>query len=250
MHKYTSSTTSMILTSHQPTYLPWLGLFHKIALSDVFCYFDVAQFEHYSFENRNKIKTSNEPIWLSVPLLMEGYTKKKNNEMQIDNTKNWREKHWKSIYINYHKAPHFNDYSSFFENVYKRKWTHLIDLNEHMLKWFLKELSISVSFIKASELGLAGKKSDLVFDMCKKLDANAFIFGKLGEDYARKEDFDRAKIELYFQEYRHPSYTQHRREFVSHMSIIDLLFNHGKKSLDIIMEGNITKKELEQQLNI
>ena len=58
----------MILTAHQPVYLPWLGLFHKIALADQFCIFDIAQYQRKDFNNRNKIKTHTGPIWLSVPV--------------------------------------------------------------------------------------------------------------------------------------------------------------------------------------
>ena len=46
----------MILSGHQPSYIPWLGLFHKIAISDIFCFMDSVQYEKNSFINRNKIK--------------------------------------------------------------------------------------------------------------------------------------------------------------------------------------------------
>ena len=45
--------------------------------------------------------------------------------------------------------------------------------------------------------------------------------------------------------YKHPKYSQINGEFISNLSIIDLLFNHGSKSFKIIMENNITKQELE-----
>ena len=47
----------MILTAHQPVYLPWLGLFHKIALADKFIFFDQVQYLPKDWMNRNKIKT-------------------------------------------------------------------------------------------------------------------------------------------------------------------------------------------------
>ena len=34
----------MRVSGHQPAYLPWLGLFHKLYLSDVFVYMDTVQF--------------------------------------------------------------------------------------------------------------------------------------------------------------------------------------------------------------
>ena len=102
----------MILTAHQPMYLLWLGLFHKIAISDVYVYLDNVQFEKNSFSNRNRIKSAQEPIWLTVPVLLKNHLKKTIKEIQIDNSRDWRRKHWKSIYLNYKKAPYFNRYSS------------------------------------------------------------------------------------------------------------------------------------------
>ena len=46
----------MILTAHQPVYLPWLGLFQKIQAADLFCVFDIVQYQKKDFNNRNKIK--------------------------------------------------------------------------------------------------------------------------------------------------------------------------------------------------
>jgi hypothetical protein len=105
-----------------------------------------------------------------------------------------------------------------------------------MLRWFLVALGIHVRFLRASELGLEGTKSDLVLDMCRKLGAKTYIFGALGQDYARVEDFQQAGVEVVFQDYRHPEYPQLHGGFASHLSIIDLLFNCGPKSLEILMK--------------
>jgi len=234
----------MILTAHQPVYLPWLGLFHKIALSDGFCYFDDVQYLKGDWNNRNKIKTQNGEIWLTVPVLSKGYREKAIREIEINNSLDWRNKHWKSIYLNYKKTSFFSRYADFFEDLYKKEWHYLTELNEYMLKWFLKELGIKVKYYKASELNFQGYKSGLVLDMCKKLGADLYIFGALGKDYAKEEDFTKEGINIYFQDYKHPIYSQLWGEFLPCMSIIDLLFNCGEKSLETIIEGNITKKEL------
>ena len=66
---------AIILSAHQPVYLPWLGLFHKIALADIFCVFDIVQYQRKDFNNRNKIKTSAGPICLTVPVKSSGRLK-------------------------------------------------------------------------------------------------------------------------------------------------------------------------------
>lgn len=234
----------MILTAHQPVYLPWLGLFHKIAMSDTFCYFDDVQYQVKDWNNRNKIKTANGDIWLTVPVLNKGYLDKKIREIEINNSINWRKKHWLSIYVNYKNTPFFEKYAPFLEEVYKKDWQYLVDLNEYMLKWFMEQLGIKVEYFKASELKFEGYKSELVLDMCKKLGADIYIFGALGKDYAEEKDFVKNGVKIYFQDYHHPIYSQSFGQFSPYMSIIDLLFNCGDKSLEVLMGENITKEKL------
>jgi hypothetical protein len=234
----------MILTAHQPVYLPWLGLFHKIALADVFVSFNRAQYLPKDWNNRNRIKTPQGPVWLTVPVLRKGYLGKGINEIEINNAIPWRRKHWRSIQGNYRSAPCFNKYSDFFEDVYQREWRFLSDLNENMLKWFLSTLGIKVQFLAASDYQFQGSKSDLVLNMCKQLGAGVYVFGALGKGYAKVEEFENVDIRTVFQEYHHPQYPQLYNSFISHLSIIDLLFNCGDSSLDVLMSGNVTKNNL------
>ena len=234
----------MILTAHQPVYLPWLGLFHKIALAETFVYFDQVQYLPKDWMNRNKIRTKSGSIWLTVPVLRKGYRDLKTSEIEINNSTNWQKKHLRSISLNYKKSPYFENYIPFFEDVYSRKWKFLGDLNEYMLKWFLDELGIKVNFLNANDFKFQGEKSSLILNMCKELNASTYIFGMLGKDYADVQEFEKNNIGLIFQNYNHPKYSQLYREFISHMSVIDLLFNHGPKSLEIILSNNISQKSI------
>ena len=234
----------MILTAHQPVYLPWLGLFHKIALAETFVYFDQVQYLPKDWMNRNKIRTKSGSIWLTVPVLRKGYRDLKTSEIEINNSIDWQKKHLRSISLNYKKSPYFENYIPFFEDVYSRKWKFLGELNEYMLKWFLDELGIKVNFLNANDFKFQGEKSSLILNMCKELNASTYIFGILGKDYADVQEFEKNNIGLIFQNYNHPKYSQLYREFISHMSIIDLLFNHGPKSLEIILSNNISQKSI------
>ena len=195
--------------------------------------------------NRNKIKTNDGDIWLTLPVLRKGHRELKTTEIKINNSINWQKKHLHSISINYKKAEYFDEYYPFFEEVYTKKWDTLTEITEYMLRWFLKKLEINVNFLKASDLKFEGKKSELVLDMCKKMNATTYIFGELGKNYADTKEFDSSKIKTIFQEYKHPKYSPINGEFISNLSIIDLLFNHGSESFRILMENNITKQELE-----
>ena len=234
----------MILTAHQPSYLPWLGHFHKIALADRFVLFDQVQYVPKDWISRNQIKTAAGPLMLTVPVLTTGYLEKTIAQIEIHNELPWARKHWKSIQAAYRPAPHFKQYADFFEDVYKREWKLLADLDHHMLEWFLKTLGIPTPVARAGDFKFRGVKSELVVDMCRQLKADVYIFGALGADYADLEAFKSADVTPVFQEYRHPEYKQLHGPFVPYMSVIDLLFNEGPRSLEILMSGNVAKEAL------
>lgn len=236
---------STILTAHQPLYIPWLGFFQKVSMSDVFCLWDDVQFSPNDYIHRNRIKSPNGPIWLTVPVHTKDHREKTINDMCIDNSQNWRRVHWNSLMVAYgNKGPYFESYNNFFEQVYKKDWEKLADLDEYILTYLLKELGISVTFLKASEQQFEGKKSDRVLDMCIKLGADLYIFGEMGEDYADRDLFSDKGIKILFQNYKHPEYPQLYGDFISHLSVLDLLFCFGEKSYDILTRKNPKKEDL------
>ena len=238
----------MILTAHQPVYLPWLGLFHKIMLADTFVSFNRVQYLPRDWNNRNRIKTPQGPMWLTVPVLRKGYLEKTIDQIEINNSEPWQRKHWRSIQHNYRSTPYYTRYSEFFEDVYRRDWRFLSQLNDYMLHWFLETLGIKVAFLEASSFEFTGTKSELVLNMCEQLGARCYVFGTLGREYVDVQSFEEVGIRAVFQEYRHPEYPQAHGSFVPHLSVIDLLFNCGESSLDVLMSGNTTRTELRREL--
>ena len=151
----------------------------------------------------------------------------------------WRKKHLKSIFLSYKKSPYFEEYFSGLEEIILNdNYDLLTDLNYDLLVFFLKALSINVPIVKASSYSFQGDKSDLVMDMCIKLNCSNYIFGEKGLEYANLESFKQNNINLHFQNYNHPKYNQLWGKFSPYMSVIDLLFNEGNKSYEILMNNN------------
>jgi hypothetical protein len=234
----------MILTAHQPVYLPWLGLFHKIAIADEFVFFDQVQYVPKDWISRNVVKGPNGDILLTVPVLRKDHREKRIVEIEIHNELGWAKKHWMSIRQCYQKAPYFKTYADFFEATYQKEWTRLADLNHAMLLWFLETLGIKTPVKRAGDYDFQGYKSGLVLDMCLKLGAQAYIFGALGGDYADEGAFRKAGVIPYFQSYAHPAYRQAFGDFKPNMSIVDLLFNEGPRSLEILLSCNATRDDV------
>lgn len=230
----------MILTAQQPAYLPWLGLFHKINLAQTFCILDTVQFEKNSFINRNKVKTSSGPFWLSVPVHAKDHLTTKIVDIRIVDS-NWSRKHFKCIEHAYKKAPFFKDYISQLEAILLgKKYVFLKDLNHELMTFFLQELRIKTTVVFASDYHFVGQNSNLILDMCNKLRATHFVFGRHGEDYADPNFFRNSNIKVSFQNYIHPEYPQLHGRFEPFMSVVDLLFNVGQDAQKVILLGNVS----------
>lgn len=232
----------MVLTAHQPSYLPWLGLLHKISLADMYVIYDDVQYKPKHTDNRNRIKTTNGVQWLTVPCYHKDHFNMRICDVQIIDG-NWRRKHWRALELAYHKAPYWADHAEYFQSVYERPWRKLVDLNEEILSYLMRVFGISPSMgiYHGSIMRLKGTRADRVLYMCKRLCADVYIFGANGRKYLTEDDtaaFAAAGVRVVFQDYRHPGYIQLHGPFVSHLSAIDLLFNEGARSLDILLDGN------------
>jgi len=144
----------------------------------------------------------------------------------------------------YARTPFFRDHAPFLEEVYTRPWERLIDLCEHILLYLFHALAIGAQVVRASTLSLAGVKSDLVLDLCRKTGARTFVFGALGRQYARIPDFEAAGIRPVFQEYHHPQYPQAYPGFEPGMNAFDLLMNVGPASREVLLAGNATRESI------
>ena len=225
----------MIVSINQPAYLPWLGYFHRIAVSDIHVVLDDVQFAKNSFVNRNKLKTTQGWMWLTVPVLTSGRFGQKIKEVEINNTQNWRHKHLAAIQTNYSNARFFCEHSSFFEEMYSREWNYLLPLIDFSTYWLLVQLGIRTKIIRSSTLDIQGTKSELVLEICQSLGADVYLSGALGRDYLDEESFCKAGIRVVYQNYKHPIYSQLWDSFEPHMSAVDLFFNCSPRSLDIIL---------------
>jgi len=219
----------------QPGYLPWLGFFELMYNCDLFVFLDDVQYTRRDWRSRNRIRTKEGWIWLSVPVLTKGRRYQLIKDVEIDPSVNWRKKHLKSIQVNYCKSRYFERYFPQFEEVYKCKWSHLAELDIELISLLARELGIDTSFIRSSALRPKGKGVDRIIDICKKLKADELYDSKAAANFIDIGRFKQEGIKVEFQDYRHPIYTQVYKPFIPYMSTIDLLFNHGPDSLRILL---------------
>ena len=185
--------------------------------------------------NRNKIRTFQGSNYLTIPV-NRNYMLSKIVDVPLPKDKKWRRSHWIQIYRNYVKTPFFKDHEKFFENVYQEDFEYLWQLNNKILLYLLKCFQINVELHRTSELNACFGlyKTDLMIEYLKTLGADLYFSGPSGKSYLEVKKFQDNGIDLKFAQFDHPVYQQRYPGFEPRMSAIDLLFNHGPKSGEII----------------
>ncbi len=226
----------MIAAIHQPQYLPWIGYFDKLDRADVFVLLDNVQYKKNEWQNRNRIRTSQGWQWITVPVLY--HYPEKIDAVKINNTTDWRRKHLNALVYNYSKAPFFEEHRLFFEETFSCHWENLVEINVHILQYLNRALGINKEIVLASSLALREEPTERLVDICKHVQADTYLSGKDGAKYINSDTFAQANIQVTFQDFHHPAYSQLHEPFEPFMSIVDLLFNHGRNSLEIIRRQN------------
>lgn len=225
----------MRVTIHQPEHMPWLGFFHKINMADVYVTLDNVQFRKDYFHNRNQIRAANGKTWITVPV------KNKNaiqiiKDVEISYDHKWIKRYSNLIDQNYAKSPFYERYIHDLVSIIKNSYSYLCALNIDIIKFLLKNLGIQTKVVHACELQLPHCKGPTAVNwhICKALNAKTYISGISGKEYLDETPFKKDNINVEYQEFHHPIYEQLYKPFVPLMSVIDLLFNYGEKSLDVI----------------
>jgi len=207
-----------------------LGFFHKMKLCDKYIFLDNVQFKKRYFENRNKILTANGPKWITVPVKSKGRFTQRINEVLIDNTANWRRKYLESMRLAYGSTKNFASLFPQLKGIITKGHDLIVDLNIELINCIKNFFMINTPCIRAS--GLVAKDiagSGLILALCKAMQADQYISGPDGRNYLELEEFQQAGIDITYHDYEHPVYRQnHGREFISHMSAVDYIFNHGE----------------------
>ncbi len=200
--------------------------------ADVFCYLDTVQYKKNEWQNRNRIKTASGWQWLTVPVRYK--FPQAINTVKINPMVNWRHKHRQALLTNYAKAPFFDYYFPLFETVFARDWEYLYQLNIELIERIKYALNLTCATVSASNFDVSDNPTDRLIDICKAAGADTYLSGRDGANYMDMAKFKQRGVGVLFQDFRHPVYAQRFGKFISHMSVIDLLFNHGPDSLRVM----------------
>lgn len=229
-----------IIGIHQPNFFPWLGLFHRIAHSDLFVYLDhVHMMPRSSWFTRVNILNQRLPAWLSIPVASWG----KNgfpaiNEVRLASDHLFKKKHLRTIYHNYQCHPFFPEVFPLVEQYYEMREPLLAKRNKAFIDSICCALNISTPRYLSSDLGCKTAGTDLIVEVVQKAGGQIFLCGGGSSGYLEPEKFLRGGLKLIYQNFQHPEYPQKDcHGFTPGLSIIDVLMNCGFQTTQALMKA-------------
>lgn len=229
-HSWKISTLSEMKTIAicQSNYIPWKGYFDLIACADEFILYDHVQYTKNDWRNRNKIKTQQGTLWLTIPVLHKGKFGQSVEETKTSNNI-WRKKHWKTLEANYKKAPYFDLYLETLQKLYLDDQDLMLsDINYKFITTICDFLGINTRVTFSHDYDLPGGKTENLVAICRQLNATQYLTGPSAENYLNEQLFKSHNISVRYADYsNYNEYNQLYPPFEHSVSILDLLFCQG-----------------------
>jgi len=228
----------VLVSIHQPQFMPWLGYFDKMDRADAFVLLDTVQYKKNEWQNRNRIKTAKGPMWLTVPVRYRFPARI--DEVAVHSEVPWPRKHLQALRTNYAGSAHWESQAAALEALYAEPAAGLAGVNADSIAWLAARLGIDTEMRWASSLPVATQEpTQRLVDLCRALGADAYLSGPDGRNYLDLARFAAAGIDVIFHEYEHPEYPQLFGSFVSHLSALDLVLNLGPDAGDVLRRGRV-----------
>ena len=217
----------MNVSIHQPDYISYLGYFYKISKSDVFVFLDDAQFSNDNMHHWNRIKTPQGELRLKIPV--EQHLGDAINQVRTKDELKWKEKHLKTIEMNYAKAKYFKEIFPCFKELLMENYASLADMNIAINTWISQQFGFKTRMVKSSDMNITSVREERVIDICKALDGKTYISGHGAKAYQVEEDFTERGVQLVYTDYQPIEYEQlwDKCGFLPYMSVLDYIFNRG-----------------------
>jgi hypothetical protein len=209
----------------QPYFLPYLGYFQLMNVVDEFVIYDNIQFSKRGWIHRNRILQNGQPAYVSLPLKKDSDFLDINQRFLSDSFKRDKEKLLFKIKGTYKKAPQFEKVFPIIEQIFNFNETNLFEYIYNSLEMLKDFLNIETKLIRSSEIDIDHnlKSQEKVIAISKALKAEYYINPEGGKDLYAKNDFNDKQVNLQFHIFFPEPYQQFSSDFVSYLSIIDLL---------------------------
>lgn len=196
-----------------PTYFPSISTYIAMAKADSITLEMEDNFQKQTNRNRMYIYSANGLQLLNIPVKHLKNSHQMSKDIQLETEFDWQKQHFKSLEAAYRSSPFFEFFEDILMPVFEKDYKFLMDLNLDTMEIISKCIGLKTSFSKTEEFQ---KETDLV-------DFRNLAAGKK----------DQTQITPYTQVFGE------KYGFLHNLSILDLLFNEGRYSLDYLNSQNL-----------
>jgi hypothetical protein len=225
---------------HQPTYLPWLGFFHKVRVSDVFILLDDVQFPKQggNWINRCRINASGVARWMSVPVQRPSGLQLVSEVSAADNR--WPQEHARILELHYRNAPCFGEVRELCDRLYASPGRSLFEFNVNAISEILDLIDpfAKRKIVRSSTLGVSSTGTKRLVELAHRVGASMYVSGDGSDGYLDPEEFNRGGVALRYQGFSEvPRPQLGTTEFIRGLSIVDALMMVGASGVSSLIDG-------------
>jgi hypothetical protein len=185
--------------------------------------------------SRNRFKSHQGALWITVPVWKKGLGLQKITEVRICHEGRWAKKHLESLKSAYRKAPYLSEHLQFLEEMFSEKKETLLALNLTVIHYLMRALAIKTELVLLSDLDVCSTGNRRLVDLCTKLGASQFLAQAPAKKFLDEKFFQDAGIEIIYVNPPIPTYPQLWGDFIANLSAFDLVLNCGPKAHDILV---------------
>lgn len=216
---------SLIIATHQPNYIPWLGYFYKLSKADIFVFLDDVQFSKTGAHNYHYIKTADGPLKLKIPVTHKFVDPIKN--VKTNDHGGWKQRHLDELEKHYKTAPFYSQIINDFTKVVMADYENLSDLNVAIILFIADKFGITPKIVFSSSLELESRNEQKIIEICSALKATGYYSGRGAMAYQEEENFSKEGIQLIYDTFTPVEYPQFDGEFQKNVTVLDFLMHHG-----------------------
>ncbi len=226
----------MIVSIHQPNFFPWMGYFDKINRSDKFVFLTSSlRSKNDKYLTRTKILNNNSKLqYLSLPL---GNKQIPINQLIMPADHQWKVKVLNIIKESYRSSNHFDEVYDNIEKLIMCEYEYFSDYSINIIKFLISKLHIDTELHIDTDFNQDfGVSNQRNIALCKKVGGDIYLSGSGAKVYNDNKLYSENSLDLIYQDYVAPTYVQMSNEFISGLSIIDVLFNCGFEGAEKLLK--------------
>jgi hypothetical protein len=212
----------------QSCYVPWKGYFDLINSVDEFVLYDDRQYTRRDWRNRNRVKTAQGTVWLTIPVKVRGKYLQRIDETEVSDP-TWTDRHWRTLEYAYRDAPYFGWCREKLYSLYRDSNEVLLSrINHRFIEAACELLGIRTRLTWSTDYEAEGAKTDRLVNLCAATGASTYLSGPSARSYLDESLFEQAGVEVRYIDYSgYPEYAQLHPPFEHRVSVIDLLVHTG-----------------------